>query len=104
MNIELLKALCETPGVPGNEERVRELIIGEVEGLFDEVRVDAMGFASLCSEGQRERPGADHASLSYGRDRLPGQSYFRERVLVPSAGWRFRSQEPVFASRAGVHQ
>ncbi|MFG0327309.1 MAG: M42 family metallopeptidase [Phycisphaerales bacterium JB037] len=43
MNIELLKRLCETPGVPGREERVRALIEQEVEGLFDEVETDALG-------------------------------------------------------------
>lgn len=25
MNVDLLKRLCETPGVPGREERVREI-------------------------------------------------------------------------------
>src|SRR5690606_32188782 len=34
MNIELLKRLCETPGIPGREERVRELIRKEVADLF----------------------------------------------------------------------
>ena len=43
MNTDLLKALCETPGVPGHEERVRALIETEVEGLFDHVEVDPMG-------------------------------------------------------------
>jgi tetrahedral aminopeptidase len=43
MNIDLLKRLCETPGVSGREERVRALIEKEVAGLFDEVRTDAMG-------------------------------------------------------------
>ena len=43
MNIDLLKRLCETPGVPGHEERVRALIEAEVEGLFDDVSVDPMG-------------------------------------------------------------
>jgi endoglucanase len=43
INIELLRRLCETPGVPGREERVRALIEKEVKGLFDEVRTDAMG-------------------------------------------------------------
>lgn len=43
MNIELLKRLCETPGIPGREERVRELIRKEVADLFDEIRVDQMG-------------------------------------------------------------
>ncbi|MBT8414697.1 MAG: M20/M25/M40 family metallo-hydrolase [Boseongicola sp.] len=56
MNIELLKALCEMPGVPGNEERVRELILGEVEGLFDEVRVDAMGSLHCVRKGKGADP------------------------------------------------
>ena len=43
MNIELLRRLCETPGVPGREDRVRALIEKEIRGLFDEVRVDALG-------------------------------------------------------------
>ncbi len=47
LNIDLLKRLCETPGVPGHEERVRSLIEEEVEGLFDHVEVDPMG-SLLC--------------------------------------------------------
>ncbi|SLN52055.1 M42 family metallopeptidase [Roseisalinus antarcticus] len=43
MNIDLLRRLCETPGVPGHEERVRALIEAEVGGLFDEVSTDVMG-------------------------------------------------------------
>lgn len=53
MNIELLKALCETPGVPGHEERVRALIEGEIDGLFDEVHVDVMG-SLLCRRDARK--------------------------------------------------
>ncbi|MGQ0626558.1 MAG: M42 family metallopeptidase [Phycisphaerales bacterium] len=43
MNIDLLKRLCLTPGVPGREERVRSLVEGEIKSLFDEVSTDAMG-------------------------------------------------------------
>jgi endoglucanase len=43
MNIDLLRRLCETPGVPGREDRVRALIEAEIEGLFDEVTTDPMG-------------------------------------------------------------
>ncbi|SLN43680.1 M42 family metallopeptidase [Pseudooctadecabacter jejudonensis] len=48
MNTDLLKDLCETPGVPGHEDRVRDLIKGQIEGLFDEVTVDPMG-SLLCT-------------------------------------------------------
>jgi len=48
LNLDLLKRLCETPGVPGREERVRALIQKEVgqagsSSLFDEIRTDALG-------------------------------------------------------------
>ena len=47
MNIDLLKRLCETPGAPGHEHRVRALIEEEIKGLFDHVETDAMG-SLLC--------------------------------------------------------
>lgn len=66
MNIELLKRLCETPGVPGREERVRALIEREIKGLFDEVRTDPMG-SLHCT--RRARP-----SGSKGEKRGKGKS------------------------------
>ncbi|MEL6328713.1 MAG: M20/M25/M40 family metallo-hydrolase [Planctomycetota bacterium] len=56
MNIELLKKLCETPGVPGREERVRELILKEVKGLFDEIEVDPLG-SLICLRDPRPGKG-----------------------------------------------
>ncbi len=41
--MEFLKLLSETPGVSGREERVREVIKREIEGLFDEISVDNLG-------------------------------------------------------------
>jgi endoglucanase len=43
MNVELLKSLCEIPGIPGREERVRSFIEQEIDGLFDEMEVDPLG-------------------------------------------------------------
>jgi tetrahedral aminopeptidase len=54
MNIDLLKQLCETPGVPGREERVRAFIENEIAGLFDEVRTDAMG-SLICTRHPRKK-------------------------------------------------
>lgn len=56
MNIDLLKRLCETPGVPGHEDRVRDLIAGEIEGLFDEVETDAMGSLICRRDGKDKTP------------------------------------------------
>lgn len=41
--MEFLKALTETPGVPGREERVRKLIRDHTEGWWDEVHEDRIG-------------------------------------------------------------
>lgn len=43
MNFELLKRLCETPGVPGCEEPIRALVREELTPLVDDVSVDPMG-------------------------------------------------------------
>lgn len=52
LNLDLLKRLCETPGVPGREERVRALIEKEAGGLFDEMRTDPMG-SLICRRKPR---------------------------------------------------
>ncbi|NRB01087.1 MAG: M20/M25/M40 family metallo-hydrolase [Rhodobacteraceae bacterium] len=52
MNTDLLKRLCETPGVPGHEDRVRALIEAEIEGLFDSVETDPMG-SLICRRDAR---------------------------------------------------
>jgi putative aminopeptidase FrvX len=43
MRVDLLRELCETPGVPGREERLRAIVRRELGPLADEIRVDAMG-------------------------------------------------------------
>jgi putative aminopeptidase FrvX len=52
MNVDLLARLCETPGVPGREERVSALIQDEIAGLFDSVETDAMG-SLICRRKAR---------------------------------------------------
>lgn len=52
MNTELLRRLCETPGIPGREERVRDLIRREVKGLFDSIEEDGLG-SMICRRAPR---------------------------------------------------
>lgn len=42
-NRELLKQLCETPGIPGREDQIRAVVIDEIRPLVDELSVDVMG-------------------------------------------------------------
>jgi endoglucanase len=54
---DLLDRLCATPGVPGREHRVRDLIRGEIAGLFDEVAIDPMGSIIAIRKPRKKTPG-----------------------------------------------
>jgi len=41
--MELLKKLCETPGVSGYEERIQKVVREEFEKITDEIKVDKLG-------------------------------------------------------------
>lgn len=55
LNVDLFRRLCEAPGVPGREHRVRELIAKETKGLFDSTEVDAMG-SLICTRKATRKP------------------------------------------------
>ncbi len=57
MNIELLKKTCEIAGVPGFEEKIRRLVIQEVEPLVDSLKVDNMGSVIALKKGSRNPDG-----------------------------------------------
>jgi putative aminopeptidase FrvX len=52
MNLALLKLICETPGAPGHESKVRDLILKEIKPLCDEVSIDKMGNLIGLKKGQ----------------------------------------------------
>jgi endoglucanase len=56
-NIELLAKICETPGAPGHEKRVRDLVINEVTSLVDEVEVDNLGNVYAIKKAQQNPSG-----------------------------------------------
>ena len=41
--LDLLAKLTTTPGVPGREHRIRQLILDEIGAIFDEISVDPLG-------------------------------------------------------------
>ena len=43
MNLPLLAELCEAPGPPGREDRVRDVVLRELGPLSDDVEVDPVG-------------------------------------------------------------
>lgn len=64
--MELLKVLCETPGIPGREERLRTIVRGELEDVVDEFQVDALG--NLI--GVKKRAGAKKLMIAAHMDEI----------------------------------
>jgi len=52
MNVSLLNSICTTPGAPGYEHRIRELVLNEVKGIADHVEVDNMGNVTVIKKGK----------------------------------------------------
>lgn len=54
MNLSLLSSICETPGAPGFEHRIRKHILQELKTLDVEVSVDNMGNVTALKKGKSD--------------------------------------------------
>ncbi len=52
INVDLFRLICETPGAPGYEKRIRDLVVAEVTPLVDEVRIDNIGNIITLKKGK----------------------------------------------------
>lgn len=52
IDVELLRKICNTPGAPGYEKRIRDFIIGHLEGVADNFEIDAMGNLIVFKKGK----------------------------------------------------
>jgi len=52
IDVDLLAKICEVPGAPGFEIKIRELVIKELKGLVDDIRVDRMGNVIALKKGK----------------------------------------------------
>jgi endoglucanase len=55
INTQLLNTICTTPGAPGFEKQVRDLVIKEVKPLVDEIEVDNMGNVYAIKRGKESK-------------------------------------------------
>ncbi len=55
INTSLLAKICTTPGAPGFEQKIRELVIQEVTPLVDELEVDNMGNVYAIKRGTGDK-------------------------------------------------
>ncbi len=51
-NIKLLAEICEVAGAPGFEQRVRELVVKNLEGHVDEIQFDNLGSIYAIKKGK----------------------------------------------------
>jgi len=54
-NIDLLKRICETPGAPGYESKIRALVMEEIAPYADELKVDNMGNVVAIKKGKENK-------------------------------------------------
>ena len=55
IDVALLKRICETPGAPGFEQRIRNLVLEEVKPLVDDLSIDAMGNVIALKKGKENK-------------------------------------------------
>src|SRR5688572_12198328 len=52
VDIPLLARICEAPGAPAYEKKIRELVLNELKGLADEVSTDNMANVMALRTGR----------------------------------------------------
>lgn len=55
VDIDLLKKICEIPGAPGFEKRIRDYVIETIAPLVDEVSIDNMGSIIALKKGASDK-------------------------------------------------
>lgn len=85
--MNLLKELTQTFGVAGREKKIREIVLREINGLADEITVDALGNVIALKEGTGE---GKKIMLAAHMDEIGMQVTKIEadgRIRVFSVGW-----------------
>ena len=54
-NIDLLAEICEAPGAPGYEQKIREVVLRETRPLVDSIRIDNMGNVVAIKKGKKNK-------------------------------------------------
>lgn len=55
LDLKLFETICQTPGAPGYEQKIRKLIIDEVSPFVDKVETDNMGNIYAIKKGKSDK-------------------------------------------------
>ncbi|UBV42460.1 M20/M25/M40 family metallo-hydrolase [Deinococcus taeanensis] len=71
LRLDVLMHLSDLPGVPGQEDAVREYVLSQLQGLVDDVRVDALGNV-IARRAPRDagREGTERVMISAHMDEI----------------------------------
>ncbi|MBA2311490.1 MAG: M42 family peptidase, partial [Actinobacteria bacterium] len=86
MNQDLFRRLVTTPGISGREEAIRAAVSAEIEGLVDEVEVDALGnlIAIRRGDGPRIMLSAHMDSIGFLVSHIDDDGFLR---ILPVGGF-----------------
>ena len=101
MNFNLLKQLCETPGISSNESAIRQFVAQEMRPLVDSLEADVMGnligIRNGASGGPRVMIAAHVDEIGFRVRYIEDRGFLR---LHPVGGWDARA---LFAQRVHIH-
>jgi endoglucanase len=100
LNFDLLKRLCETPGIPSREEPIRAVIIEEMKPLVESLSLDPMGNVvgvKKGSGGPKVMIAAHMDEIGFFVKHIDDKGFLR---LQPVGGWDSRV---MVAQRVWVH-
>jgi len=84
INVELLSEICRTPGAPGFEQKVRELVIRELKDHVDSIEIDNMGNVSAIKKGKADKRvmiGAHMDEIGFIVTHIDDQGFLRFHTL-----------------------
>ena len=84
INTDLLNIICTTPGAPGFEKKIRDLVINEVEPLVDEMEIDNMGNVYAIKRGvgdKRAMVGAHMDEIGFIVTHIDDKGFIRFHTL-----------------------
>lgn len=101
LNFELLKTLCETPGISSREEPIRRVVVNELRPLVDTLEADVMGNVIGFKKGAGDAPrvmiAAHMDEIGFFVKFIDDRGFVR---LLPVGGWDARV---MVAQRVLIH-
>jgi len=84
LNLTLLEKVCQTPGAPGFEKRIRNLILAELKGHCNDISIDNLGNITAFKKGRSNKKlmiGAHMDEISFIITHIDDNGFLRFHTL-----------------------